>query len=889
MARSGTLTPLMRQYYEVKEKHPDTILLFRVGDFYETFGDDAILVARELGITLTKRNNGGDQTPLAGFPFHSVDSYLPRLVRRGFKVAVCEQTQDPEEARAQKKIVEREVTEIVTPGIALSDRLLDHNRNNYVLALHKSGPVTGIAFSDVSTGEFALSEVDSTRVEAFVLALNPSEILVTRGLKGQLPAWMQTRTVSFLEDWIFEGTYAYQELVSHFKTHSLKGFGVEDLGFAQVAAGALLHYVRETQRASLAHLRRLYAWDDSSYMSLDSATKRNLELVSSIQDGSSEGSLFKILDHTKTAMGARMLRQWVMRPLKRFEPVYDRHEAVENLFRAHELRESLREELAQVGDLERLIARISIGRCSPRDVVQLRFSLAQIPRIRSQAEKLSAPLVHLQTSNLHLLLEVQERIARALDDHPPAGLRDGNFIRTGYNAALDELRDLASGGKTVLSGIQTELVRQTGISSLKVGFNKVFGYYIEVTNAHREKIPDFFIRKQTLVNAERYITPELKELEEKILSAEEKAAALELDLFEELRLFVAGFAGQIQETARAVATLDVLQSLAHVARTNRYVRPEIDTGDVMDIHAGRHPVVETTLPAGEPFIPNDIYLDAAARQIMIITGPNMAGKSIILRQTGLIVLLAQIGSFVPAEKARIGMIDKIFTRVGASDNLAAGESTFLVEMNEAANILNNATPRSLILLDEIGRGTSTFDGLSIAWSLAEYLHNQPAVAAKTLFATHYHELNELATRYPRILNMNVEVREYQGKVIFLRKLVEGGADHSYGIQVASMAGLPDAVIHRAKEILQNLERHTLEIDGNGSTEAAEAGRKRKAARAAVAAIQKQESIPQLSLFQLAHDPAMEVLKNRLEAVDLNRMSPMEALFFLAELKRLLPV
>lgn len=887
MSRKETQTPLMRQYYEVKEKHPDTILLFRVGDFYETFGDDAILVARELGITLTKRNNGGDQTPLAGFPFHSIDSYLPRLVRRGFKVAVCEQTQDPDEAKAQKKIVEREVTEIVTPGVALSDRLLDHNRNNYILSLHQVGSIAGIAFSDISTGEFALTQLETGREDAFIQALNPSEILVSRALRNRLPEWLAGRTITFVDDWVFEGDFAYNALLKHFKTHSLKGFGVEELPVAQTAAGALLHYVGETQRSALPHLRKLYAWDDSGYMSLDNATKRNLELLSTMSGGSAEGSLFGILDHTRTAMGARLLRQWVMRPLRRLEPIYDRLQAVEELHGSHEVREALREELSQVADLERLMARIAVGRCSPRDIAQVRLSLERTPAIKGLAARFHAPLLQQSAQQIHLLIDVQERIARALDDAPPASIRDGGFIRSGYNADLDELRRMSTGGKNALASIQADLIQKTGISSLKVGFNKVFGYYIEITNAHKDKIPDFFIRKQTLVNAERYITPELKELEEKILTSEERAASLETALFEDLRLFVASFAGQIQETAHALATFDVLQSLAHVAHAHRYVRPAIDNGLVLDIKAGRHPVVETMLPPGEPFIPNDILLDNETRQILIITGPNMAGKSVILRQTGLIVLLAQIGSFVPADAAHIGLVDKIFTRVGASDNLAAGESTFLVEMNEAASILNNATPHSLILLDEVGRGTSTFDGLSIAWSLAEYLHNQPSVAAKTLFATHYHELNELAERYERIVNVNVLVREHDGKVIFLRKLAEGGADHSYGIQVAAMAGLPMAVINRAREILTNLERHSLNIDAADDGPADAAARKR-AARQAVATLQKQQQIPQLDLFHLGHDPALEVIKNRLAAADLNRMTPLEAMLFLVELKRMLP-
>ncbi len=879
-------TPLMKQYFEIKDRHPGTILLFRVGDFYETFSDDAVLVSKELGITLTKRNNGGDQTPLAGFPFHALDSYLPKLVKKGYKVAVCDQTESPEEAKkAGRKIVEREVTEITTPGITLSDKLLDHKRNNYIVSLHWVKEKIGLAFSDISTGEFGLSEVDERQLDSLLAAIQPSEVLMQSKLKNSLSNNFAHYTITHIEDWVFEGDYGYKLLTDHFKTHSLKGFGVEELAVAQVAAGSLLHYMQETQKAALRHLRRIYAYESSEFMSLDPATKRNLELTASLQEGGIEGTLISIMDKTCTAMGGRLLRRWIMRPLKRLKPIQQRLDAVEHLFSNHEIRNNLREELEQIGDLERLISRIAIGRTNARDITQLKLSLAQIPKVKSQFSGTEDPLLQHISGRLKLMIEVQDRIQVTLGDDPPASIRDGNMIRDGLNPELDELRDIARNGKKYIAQIKDKLALESGIPSLKIGYNKVFGYYIEVTNAHKDKVPEHFIRKQTLVNAERYITPDLKEIEEKILSAEERSKTLEYELFEELRLYVAEFADDIQQIAQALAEVDCLQNFAEVAFQNNYAKPEVRDTDIIEIKKGRHPVVEKTLPMGEPFIPNDISLDNSDQQILIITGPNMAGKSIILRQTGLIVLLAQVGSFVPAQSATIGLVDKIFTRVGASDNLAAGESTFLVEMNEAANILNNATPRSLILLDEVGRGTSTFDGLSIAWSLAEYLHNHAPVAAKTLFATHYHELNELEQLYERTKNYNVQVKEHDGKVIFLRKLVRGGADHSYGIQVANMAGLPQIVINRAKEILKNLESHSLDITNkNGSIEG-KATSQKEAAKGLSQKIEKQEEIEQMNLFATHVDPRLETVLNKLEAVDPNRMTPIEALMLLTELKR----
>ena len=877
----------MRQYHQIKEEHPGCVLLFRVGDFYETFDDDAKLVSRELGITLTKRNNGGDQTPLAGFPYHALDTYLPKLVKKGHRVAVCEQTENPSEAKsAGRKIVDREVTEITTPGVTLSEKLLEHKRNNYAAAVYWSGNTAGVAFADVSTGEFSLSQVSKEQVEDLLQSVGPAELLLAQKFKNKIPEELQDYNVTFIDEWVYEGDYGYQLLTDHFETHSLKGFGVEELKVAQIAAGALMHYIQETQKASLGHIRRLHKFENKEFMSLDGSTKRNLELITSIQEGGTEGTLISILDQTKTAMGGRLLRKWIMRPLKKLKPIRQRLNAVEALNVNHEIRENLREELDQVGDLERLISRICVGRANARDLMQLKMSLAQVPRIKMQFNQLEEPLLQDISKRMKLLIDVQERIERTIQEDPPASLRDGGIFKDGYNDELDELRDVARNGKDYIAKIKKELAEETGISSLKIGYNKVFGYYIEVTNTHKDKVPEHFIRKQTLVNSERYITPELKEVEEKILSSEERSKTLEYDLFEELRLHVAEYAEDVQQVAQALAEIDCLQSFAEIAFRNNYCKPTIADDQIIDITKGRHPVVEKTLPPGDPFIPNDIHLENEDEQILIITGPNMAGKSIILRQTGLIVLLAQVGCFVPAEDAHIGLVDKIFTRVGASDNLAAGESTFLVEMNEAANILNNATRNSLILLDEVGRGTSTFDGLSIAWSLAEYLHNQPSVAAKTLFATHYHELNELANMYEHVVNYNVQVKEHDGKVVFLRKLVPGGTDHSYGIQVADMAGLPSIVIERAKEILKNLESHSLDITDSNGTLAEGAKKKQAAVKKAAKELEKQEPITQPSLFQTQLDPNVEMLMDKLEACDPNRMTPIESLMLVAELKKL---
>lgn len=881
-------TPLMRQYQEFKDKHPGTLLLFRVGDFYETFSEDAITISRELSITLTRRNNAGDQTPLAGFPYHALDNYLPKLVKKGYRVAVCDQSENPEQARAAgRKLVNREITEVVTPGVTLSDKVLDRNKNNYIASLFSKGAVYGLAFADISTGEFALAEVPEREVREVLASISPSEILINKKNKLSTPEFLSHFNLTWQEDWIYEGRYGYDILLEHFHTHSLKGFGVEELKTAHVAAGALLHYVKENQRASLGHLGSIYAYDNADYMLLDASTKRNLELITSMQEGGTEGTLISILDETETAMGGRLLRKWLMQPLKALSKIRKRLQAVETLHIRFEIRQQLQEILKKTGDLERLLSRVCVKRANPRELKMLNDSLNLIPDIKKILAGLDDPFLKEINSDLTLLSELQDRIDLSLVDDPPAGWREGGFIREGYSEELDEIRDIARNGKEYIAQIQKELSDRTKIPSLKLGYNKVFGYYIEVTNAHKDKVPDDFIRKQTLVNAERYITPDLKEIEEKILTSEERSQAMEQGLFLELLDIAAEFALPIQKNASALARLDTLQSLAEVAHRYNYVKPAVHEGSAIEIKSGRHPVVERFLPQGEPFIPNDVTLDNESRQILIITGPNMAGKSIILRQAGLIVLLAQTGSFVPAKEASIGIVDKIFTRVGASDNLAAGESTFLVEMNEAANILNNATPSSLILLDEIGRGTSTFDGLSIAWSLAEYLHNQPAVAAKTLFATHYHELNELENLYERIVNYNVQVKEHKGKIIFLRKLIRGGADHSYGIQVAAMAGLPEIVIQRAKEILGNLESHSLDVTQSSGTLEKGATARKKAAQKMAKEVEKQHAITQMSLFQSTLDPHLETIKNKLDAADPNRMTPVESLMLLAELKRLL--
>ena len=920
-AGKPTETPLQRQYAKIKERHPGALLLFRMGDFYETFDEDAVTTARVLGITLTKRSNGGaNETPLAGFPHHSLDQHLPKLVAAGHRVAICEQLEDPKFARG---IVKRDVVEVITPGVLLREGMLAPGRTAYVCAVRIEGDRAGLGFLDASTGEFQMAEIALSRLDDTLLALAPAELLVDKRQRELLPVMRGAPwVVSPVEDWSFGYDFAYEVLLRHFKTKSMKGFGVDEMRLGLRAAGAVLHYVSETQRGSLPHVRRLTRYASEDHMALDPQTKRNLELIAG-GSGTEEGSLVGILDHTRTPMGARLLRKWLVRPLCRLDAIDKRLDAVDALARESRLREALRAELQHVGDLERLAARLVSGRASPRDLVALGRTLRQIPRVKALLEGHGCDTLRRVADGLRLCADAAERIERTLVDEPPANLNDGGAIRDGVSADLDALRTLARGGKEWVAKLQADEATRTGIPSLKVGYNRVFGYYIEITHLHRDRVPGDYIRKQTLVGAERYVTPALKEQEETILTADEKATRLEQDLFATLRMTIAEDGGEMAHDAQRLALADVLASLAEAAVRNDYVRPTVDDSRVLHLVEARHPVVEQALPPGEPFIPNTVTLDpdgvldddgdtgevGQGAQMLVITGPNMAGKSVVLRQTGLAVLLAHIGSFVPARHARIGLVDRIFTRVGASDNLAAGESTFLVEMHEAANILHNATDRSLILLDEVGRGTSTYDGLSIAWALAEHLHETPGVAARTLFATHYHELNALEARLSRVRNARVQVEEHEGRVIFLRRLVAGGADHSYGIEVARMAGLPPTLIDRARAILAHLEAHAAPVeetgDGAGTAPPAPRPRAVDAPSGAVssgdgapavapsmptarptAAAAATAPPPQLGLFA-APDPALERLRDAVAALDPERLTPIEALLKIAELRRLL--
>ncbi|MCH7722337.1 MAG: DNA mismatch repair protein MutS, partial [Bacteroidetes bacterium] len=801
----------MAQFFKIKEANPDTILLFRVGDFFETFDEDAKTASKILGITLTKRSNGAaGEVPLAGFPHHAIDTYLPKLIRAGFRVAVCEQMENPKFA---KGIVKREVVEVVTPGVTLSDKLLDHKKNNYLLAFYIKNEIAGISFADISTGEFYAYEVIESDLPQQIESINPSEVLIQKKDKDYLIPLINKISssvcVTKIDDWIFNYEYANELLLMQFKTVNLKGFGVDHLNEGIIAGGVILSYLQETQKSNLAHLNSISLYSYSDYMILDASTRRNLEITFTMQDGGREGSLVSILDKTNTAMGGRLMKKWVSRPLRDKESIEKRQDSVEELLKEKSVREKLITELKEIGDLERIIARISTGRANPREVVALKSSLKKIPSIIELLKKLKVQTLSSIKENLNPLEELVNKIQSSIIDFPPASINDGGIIRSGHSEELDELRDIEFHGKDWIAKLQKTEREKTGIPSLKVNYNRVFGYYIEISNVHKNKIPESYVRKQTLVNSERYITPELKEYEDKILTAEEKIFELESQLFNEVRLMAASEVIAIQQNAKNIAMLDCFISFAVCAETYKYIKPKISDDTRLNIIKGRHPVVEQILPPGDKFTPNDCAMDNDNCQIVILTGPNMAGKSVFLRQAGLIVLMAQMGSFIPAESAEIGIVDRVFTRVGASDNIAAGESTFLVEMQEAANILNNATPKSLILLDEIGRGTSTFDGISIAWAITEYIHENKDVAAKTIFATHYHELNEMAEIYPRIKNYKVEVREYDDKVIFLHKVNPGRADHSYGIQVGQMAGLPKFVTNRAKEVLTNLESKEL--------------------------------------------------------------------------------
>lgn len=861
------VTPLMNQYRKIKEANPDTILLFRVGDFFETFDEDAKTASKVLGITLTKRTNGaaGD-VPLAGFPHHAIDSYLPKLVRAGYRVAVCEQMENPKFA---KGIVKREVVEVVTPGVTLSDKLLDHKKNNYLMAIFLTDEVAGISFCDISTAEFYCYQVSQDKILQQIESISPSEILAQKKDKDLITSYVNkvnpSIRISKLDDWIFNLDYANELLKIQFKTATLKGFGIENLHAGIMASGAILNYLQETQKANLSHLSKIALYNPSEYMTLDHSTKRNLEITYSMQDGGREGSLISILDKTQTAMGARLLKKWISAPLRKLEPIQARLDSVEEIVQNKSVRKNLITHLKEIGDLERLISRICTARANPREIVALKSSLKKIPFLKEELNSLKVKTIRQIADTLSPMEKLVEVIENAIVDFPPLSLIDGGVIKYGFSPELDELRDISIHGKDWIANLQKQERERTGISSLKVNFNKVFGYYIEISNANKDKIPSDYMRKQTLVNSERYITPELKEYEDKILNAEERIYELESQLFNHLRISVAEQAEVIQQNAKLIAMLDCFISFAECASDYNYVKPEVNENDSIEIIDGRHPVVERILQPGEKFTSNNCKIDNEENQIILLTGPNMAGKSVYLRQAGLIVLLAQIGCFVPAKSAMIGLVDRIFTRVGASDNITAGESTFLVEMQEAANILNNATSKSLILLDEIGRGTSTFDGISIAWAITEYLHENPDINAKTLFATHYHELNEMAEIFPKIKNYKVEVREYDDKVIFLHKVNPGRADHSYGIQVAQMAGLPLFVTNRAKEVLENLESKELtpyEI------------KKEK--------LKKLKSDDnQINLFEFKDDELRGELKN----MELENLTPIDALNKLNELQK----
>jgi DNA mismatch repair protein MutS len=872
LTKEAKETPLMKQYNSVKAKYPDAILLFRVGDFYETFGEDAIKTSQVLGIVLTKRANGAaSEIELAGFPYHSLDTYLPKLVRAGYRVAICDQLEDPKLA---KTIVKRGVTEVVTPGVSLNEKILDHKSNNYLAAIHSStNEPVGIAFLDVSTGEFICAQGQKDYIDKLLQNFKPSEIIVQRNKKSSfLKEYGDTFYCNALEDWAFTYDFAIETLTKHFNTNSLKGFGIEELTSGIVAAGACLQYLKETEHNHIGHISSIARIEEEKYVWLDRFTIRNLELAGSINEKAV--SLIDIIDKTVTPPGARLLKRWLALPLKQLEPILERQTIVEFFYNHPELTEQLHDLCYQVGDLERLASKIAVGRANPRDINQLKKSLEVILPIKQFISSSTITPLQLIADQLNPCTNLCNKIKQELLPDAPWQIQKGNVIAPGVNAELDELRNIAYNGKDYLLKIQQREIERTGISSLKIAFNNVFGYYLEVTNAHKDKVPPDWIRKQTLTNAERYITEELKAYEEKILGAEGRILSIEQKLFNDLLLSLTDYITPIQLNASIIAKLDCLLSFAKVAHTNQYVKPELNESLTINIKNGRHPVIEKQLPLGEPYISNDIYLDTHEQQILIITGPNMSGKSAILRQTALIVLLAQIGSFVPAEKAEIGLVDKIFTRVGASDNLSSGESTFMVEMNETASILNNISNRSLILLDEIGRGTSTYDGISIAWAIAEYLHEHPHYKPKTLFATHYHELNDMAKQYPRIKNYNVSVKEIGNKIIFTRKLQPGGSEHSFGIHVAKMAGIPQPVIDRATLILKDLEALHNSSENLRQTNSS--------------TIIKNTTLQpfQLSLFQL-DDPVLHQIKKELENININALTPVEALFKLNEIKKLL--
>ena len=862
-------TPLMKQYFEIKAKHPDAILLFRVGDFYEMYGEDAVVGAEILGIVQTKRANGAAQyVEMAGFPHHALDSYLPKLVRAGKRVAICDQLEDPKQT---KKLVKRGITELVTPGVSINDNILNHKENNFLASIHFVKDQCGVAFLDISTGEFLTAEGSTDYIDKLINNFAPKEVLIERGNKKRFEEAFGPRYFVFeLDDWIFTTSAAEDRLLKHFETKNLKGFGVQHLKLGIIASGAILYYLDQTQHTHIQHITALSRIEEDRYVRLDKFTVRSLELADTMND---EGtSLLQVIDKTISPMGSRMLRRWVLFPLKNLKPIEERQDVVDHLFRHPELKELLDQQIEQIGDLERIISKVAVGRVSPREVVQLKVALAALEPIKTACVSSQEPSLQRIGEQLNACALIRERIAREIQNDPPSLVNKGGIIAQGVNPELDELRSIAYSGKDYLLKVQQRESEETGIPSLKIGFNNVFGYYIEVRNAHKDKVPPSWIRKQTLVNAERYITEELKTYEEKILGAEERILSLEARLFNDLVLALSDYIPPIQIDANLVGRLDCLLSFAKVAESNRYIRPVVDESDVIDIKGGRHAVIERQLPPGEPYIANDVYLDNERQQIIMITGPNMAGKSALLRQTALITLLAQIGCFVPADSARIGLVDKIFTRVGASDNISLGESTFMVEMNEAADILNNMTARSLVLFDELGRGTSTYDGISIAWAIVEYIHEHPHARAKTLFATHYHELNEMERSFPRIKNYNVSVKEVGNKVIFLRKLVPGGSEHSFGIHVAKMAGMPKSIVSRAGEILKQLEKENRQ-EGI-------------APKAASAHATPAAEGYQLSFFQL-DDPVLSQVRDEIRDLDVDNLTPIEALNKLNDIKRII--
>lgn len=876
------LTPMMKQFFSMKAQHPGALMLFRCGDFYETYGEDAVESARILGITLTRRNNGGngDSIEMAGFPHHALDTYLPKLIRAGKRVAICDQLEDPKKKReaikgkkglsAMEKMVKRGITELVTPGVAMSDNVLNYKENNFLAAVHFGKGSCGVSFLDISTGEFLTGEGTFDYVEKLLGNFQPKEVLFDRAKKQEFERYFGTRLCTFeMDDWVFTDQTARQKLLKHFGTKNLKGFGVDHLNNGVVAAGAILQYLEITQHTQINHITSLARIEEDKYVRMDRFTIRSLELIAPMnEDGS---SLLNVIDNTITPMGGRMLRRWMVFPLKDEKPINERLDVVDYLFREPDFRECINEQFHRIGDLERIISKVAVGRVSPREVVQLKNALMAIQPVKTACLYAKSDTLKRIGEQLNLCESLRDRIEKEIQPDPPQLVNKGDVIALGFNQELDDLRSIRDNGKQYLLEIQEKEIAQTGITSLKIGFNNVFGYYLEVRNTFKDKVPENWIRKQTLAQAERYITPELKEYEEKILGADEKILALETQLYMELIQDMQEFIPQIQINANLIAHLDCLLSFMKVSQLQRYVRPVVDDSEILDIKQGRHPVIETQLPIGEQYVPNDVLLDTERQQIMMITGPNMAGKSALLRQTALIVLLAQIGCFVPAERARIGMVDKIFTRVGASDNISLGESTFMVEMTEASNILNNVTPRSLVLFDELGRGTSTYDGISIAWAIVEYLHEHSRAQARTLFATHYHELNEMEKNFPRIKNFNVSVKEVDGKIIFVRKLEKGGSEHSFGIHVAEIAGMPRSIVKRANIILKELEKDNSQVGSVG--------------KAAVERLDQSREGVQLSFFQL-DDPVLTQIRDEILGLDVNNLTPVEALNKLNDIKKI---